>query len=281
MKQQSWLTGVVVLGSILLAGCQSNGVVQKLHTERFPAIGLEIHAEIGETVLERTLGNGTPGFRLADLEFEQSGYLFFLPGEHYQISYESPEGESQAYGYGNVRSQSEGYSVANSSYQVISNSAIEGCFLRVSSLDLVDESGTFISNWLQLSKGADENNNSGLSIGGRTILSGSILNSSILNSSSSLFSIEVPADACSKRYIFSNYGQTFKQELIYLGRSGDELSFKYREYSGNLARPAFSADLTYDLSKSQTIGYRGARIEVIDAGNQQIRYRVKSHMNGM
>lgn len=36
-----------------------------------------------------------------------------------------------------------------------------------------------------------------------------------------------------------------------------------------------------DLSESQTTGYRGAHVEVIEAGNQLIRYRVQNHMTGM
>ncbi|WP_417503099.1 hypothetical protein [Marinobacter sp.] len=36
-----------------------------------------------------------------------------------------------------------------------------------------------------------------------------------------------------------------------------------------------------DLSGSQTTGYRGARVEVIEAGNQLIQYRIRNHMKGM
>ena len=35
-----------------------------------------------------------------------------------------------------------------------------------------------------------------------------------------------------------------------------------------------------DLSGSQTTGYRGARVEVIEAGNQLIQYRIRNHMKG-
>lgn len=274
--QKTVLSGIVILGGGLVVGCQSTGVMQKLHTEMYPPVGLETSAEIGETILERTRGNGSPGFMLEDLEFEQSGYVFILPGELYQITYESPERESKAYGYGNIRSSTSGISVSVSNYQVASSPTQEGCTLDVSTLDLVDSEGKLISNWLQSDEGNTADQGTSLSIGNRTILSGSML-----GGAKRLFSVDVPQDQCAKRYKFDNYGQTFSQELIYLGRSGDELSFKYREFSGSLARPAFSADLTYDLSESQTIGYRGARIEIIEAGNQQIRYRVQNHMKGM
>ncbi len=274
--QKARLSGVVLLGGIFAAGCQSTGVMQKLHTEMYPPVGMETSAEIGETILERTRGNGSPGFMLEDLEFEQSGYMFFLPGELYQITYESPEGESKAYAYGNIRSRTSSVSVSVSNYQVASGPKQEGCTLEVTTLDLVDSEGKLISNWLQSDEGDTADQGASLSIGNRTILSGSIL-----GGAKRLFSVDVPQDKCAKRYKFANYGQTFSQELIYLGRSGDELSFKYREFSGSLARPAFSADLTYDLSESRTIGYRGARIEVIEAGNQLIRYRVQNHMKGI
>jgi hypothetical protein len=66
----------------------------------------------------------------------------------------------------------------------------------------------------------------------------------------------------------------FRQELIYNGRSGDTLKFLYREFSGDMMRPPFSQDVQYDLTESSTIGFRGARIEVLDATNTQLRYRV-------
>jgi len=263
------------LGGVVLTGCQTNGVTQKPHTELYPPVELAISAEIGETVLERTRGTGSPGFKLEDLEFEQGGYRFFLPGDHYQIGYESAEGESIAYGYGNMKPLNEGVSIAGANYQLMAGPTDAGCTLKVSNLNLMNEDGKLITNWVSNDQGGQPDEKA-ISIGGRTILSGSIL-----GGSQAMFAVEVPEDQCVKRYKFADYGQTFRQELIYLGRSGDELSFKYREYSGSLARPAFSADLKYDLSNSQTIGYRGARIEVIEAGNQLIQYRVKSHMKGI
>jgi len=275
MKSQNWLAGIVTVGSIFLSGCQTTGVTQKLHTEMYPPIGQVVSAEIGESVLERTQGYGTPGFRVKDLEFEQGGYRFFLPGALYQINYESQDGKSTAYGYGNIRSLNEGISISDSNFQFISGPTDSGCTLQVSNLTLIDRDGKLITNWVSGDQSEQQDDNA-IAIGGRTILSGSIL-----RSSSVLFAVDVPGDQCTKRYKFSDYGQTFRQELIYLGRSGDELSFKYREFSGNLARPAFSADLKYDLSESQTIGYRGARIDVIEAGNQVIRYQVQSNIQGI
>jgi hypothetical protein len=71
----------------------------------------------------------------------------------------------------------------------------------------------------------------------------------------------------------------FKQEFIYNGRVGNALKFIYREYIDDLARPAFTQDLQYDLSESKTIGFRGLRIEVITATNTNIEYKVISQFS--
>lgn len=70
-----------------------------------------------------------------------------------------------------------------------------------------------------------------------------------------------------------------QQTLIYSGRIGSRIRFGYREFSNNLARPAFNNDVEYDLRESQTIAYKGAVIEVIEATNQYIKYIVKSNFN--
>lgn len=67
---------------------------------------------------------------------------------------------------------------------------------------------------------------------------------------------------------------SFRQTLIYTGRVGDRLRISYREYANDTARPAFSNEVEYDLSSSNIISYRGAQIEVVDADNMQITYRV-------
>lgn len=71
----------------------------------------------------------------------------------------------------------------------------------------------------------------------------------------------------------------FQQTLIYSGRVGDKINIAYREFSNNMARPAFNNDVEYDLSESMTIGYKGAEIEVIEATNRFIKYRVIRNFN--
>ncbi|WP_298899938.1 hypothetical protein [uncultured Psychroserpens sp.] len=71
----------------------------------------------------------------------------------------------------------------------------------------------------------------------------------------------------------------FKQEFIYNGRVGNGLKFIYREYVEDYARPAFTQDLQYDLSESKIIGFRGLRIEVLNATNTEIKYKVLNHFD--
>lgn len=67
---------------------------------------------------------------------------------------------------------------------------------------------------------------------------------------------------------------SFKRELVYSGVSQNTISILYREYSDNIARPAFSQELKYDLSQGNAIGYKGARFEVIKATNTELIYKV-------
>ena len=72
---------------------------------------------------------------------------------------------------------------------------------------------------------------------------------------------------------------SFQQTLIYSGKIGNKINVGYREFSGNMARPAFNNNVEYDLSESMLIGYKGARLEVMEANNQHIKYKVIQNFN--
>ncbi len=61
-----------------------------------------------------------------------------------------------------------------------------------------------------------------------------------------------------------------QQTLIYNGKVGNRITLGYREFEGNLARPAYSNIVDYDLTESRILGYQGARLEVLEATNTQI-----------
>jgi hypothetical protein len=77
-----------------------------------------------------------------------------------------------------------------------------------------------------------------------------------------------------QRKVLSAQSQSFQQTLIYSGRVGNKINIGYREFSNDMARPAFNNDVEYDLGQSRTIGYKGAEIEVIEATNSSITYKV-------
>lgn len=66
----------------------------------------------------------------------------------------------------------------------------------------------------------------------------------------------------------------FRQELLYGGRIGNQIKITYREFAGDLIRPGFTQEAQYDLSTEQTIGFKSVRIEVIEATNTRIKYKV-------
>lgn len=71
---------------------------------------------------------------------------------------------------------------------------------------------------------------------------------------------------------------SFRQELIYNGKSSSTIKMSYREFKDDFARPAFTQELSYDLAESKTVGFRGMNIEVVEATNSHIKYTIKSPM---
>lgn len=67
---------------------------------------------------------------------------------------------------------------------------------------------------------------------------------------------------------------SYVQQIIYNGRVGNSLKFIYREFAGDYIRPAFTQEIQYDLSLSSTIGFKSLKLEVLEATNTEIRYRL-------
>ena len=70
--------------------------------------------------------------------------------------------------------------------------------------------------------------------------------------------------------------KAFQQTLLYNGKVGSKVTVSYREFADDKARSAFTNDVSYDLSESKVIGYKGARLEVISATNTNITFKVLS-----
>jgi hypothetical protein len=82
-------------------------------------------------------------------------------------------------------------------------------------------------------------------------------------------------------YIIKNVvedaSNNYEQTLVYTGAEGNILKFTYREFISDMARPAFTIDATYDLTKDNNIiKFKNVAIEVIDFSNQEITYRLLS-----
>ncbi len=71
--------------------------------------------------------------------------------------------------------------------------------------------------------------------------------------------------------------QAFQQTLIYNGSVGEKINISYREFSDGIARNAFTNNVEYDMTKSNTINYKGSHIEVIGYDNTSIKFRVLKH----
>lgn len=72
---------------------------------------------------------------------------------------------------------------------------------------------------------------------------------------------------------------SFKKVIEYNGKAGDVLKFTYREFKGDMIRPAFTTEFTMDLNDGSTVAYKGAVIKVIKATNAQITYSLERSFN--
>lgn len=70
--------------------------------------------------------------------------------------------------------------------------------------------------------------------------------------------------------------ENYRQELIYRGKSGSTLDFVYRELRDDQPLPTLALDFHIDLADGPAFSLRGARIEVIEATNTKLIYRVLS-----
>ncbi len=85
-----------------------------------------------------------------------------------------------------------------------------------------------------------------------------------------------PANYTLEKKLGALSADSFQQTLLYNGKIGNRITLAYREFTNNLARPAFSNNVEYDLSESSVVGYKGARLEIIEATNTEITYRILS-----
>ena len=90
-------------------------------------------------------------------------------------------------------------------------------------------------------------------------------------------------DGWTKRAKYTDFSYpSLQQELIYNGRIENNLKFVYRELAsqnsgGSIMRSPFQQEVQYDLNESDVIGFKGARVQIINATNLNVTYKVLEH----
>ncbi len=69
---------------------------------------------------------------------------------------------------------------------------------------------------------------------------------------------------------------TFKRELVYAGHDGQTIFLLYREYVNGIVRPGFAQEFVFDLSEGKEIQIGPWQIEIIEASNKRIGFKVLS-----
>ena len=66
----------------------------------------------------------------------------------------------------------------------------------------------------------------------------------------------------------------FMFELIYTGKSGQNINLLYREYVNDMSRDSFRQTLTYNLDESKQISFKSLKIKVLKATNSEITFNI-------
>jgi len=71
--------------------------------------------------------------------------------------------------------------------------------------------------------------------------------------------------------------QSFKYQVLYQGKIDNKIKISFREFINNMARLAFTQNIEYELKEDSptTIGFKGLRIEILEATNFNLKYIVK------
>jgi len=68
----------------------------------------------------------------------------------------------------------------------------------------------------------------------------------------------------------------YRRVLVYKGRARERWLFEYQATNGARAEPDVTQQVEYDPKDGNIVSYNGARIEIIDANDRAITYRVLS-----
>lgn len=76
--------------------------------------------------------------------------------------------------------------------------------------------------------------------------------------------------------IVKQHPDNIQKTLLYSGKSDSIIYLSYREFVGDVARPAFTQDLTFDINSDSVVGARGALLKILNVSNTSITYEVIS-----
>lgn len=70
--------------------------------------------------------------------------------------------------------------------------------------------------------------------------------------------------------------QSFKRTITFLGKSGADIRLSYREFANDMARPAFTEDLTLPLPPPfpETMVVKNIRVTILGLDGSGLRYRL-------
>ena len=93
---------------------------------------------------------------------------------------------------------------------------------------------------------------------------------------STLYEYEADADwprpLFTLEQLFEGQEGAFRAQIVYGGLTGTTVKADYREFVGDLIRPAFSQQLQYDLASDSVIAYKTIRARVLSATNTEITF---------
>jgi hypothetical protein len=93
--------------------------------------------------------------------------------------------------------------------------------------------------------------------------------------------LDKPVSYTLKRTKATNNENSFKYTALYQGKIANKIKISFREFTNNMARPAFTQNIEYELKNDGTamVGFKGLRIKVLKATNIDITYKVIKDYN--
>lgn len=85
---------------------------------------------------------------------------------------------------------------------------------------------------------------------------------------------KINEDQVEEQIAFVYKNNSVQQVIEYTGRNENTLTFTYSEFSDGYAREAFNREFQVDLDKGNIVAFKGAVLEILEATNIQITYKV-------